>query len=226
MFLKKINNKGGIMKTITCQEMRNMDSYAINYIGIPSIVLMENAALKVVKNINLKKNNNFTIVCGTGNNGGDGLAVARHLILIGKIVDIFIIGNIDNGTKDFKINLNIFKNMDIAFINIKEIQDLDLLKKSLNRNDLTIDAIFGTGLGRKVEGLYYDLIDLMNNYSKEIISVDIPSGLDGDSGEPLGISIKANKTVTFHLMKKGLVNKKEYTGKVIVEDIGIPVKEL
>lgn len=85
------------MLTITCQKMKAMDSYAINNIGIPSIVLMENAALKVVENIDLEKNNSFTIVCGVGNNGGDGLAVARHLFLNRKIVDLFIVGDLEKG---------------------------------------------------------------------------------------------------------------------------------
>ena len=212
------------MLTISCQEMKAMDSYAINSIGIPSIVLMENAALKVVKNIDLDKNNSFTIVCGVGNNGGDGLAVARHLILNGKIVDLFIIGNLEKGTQDFNVNLNILKNLDVEFVNISKDEDLDLLKGSLNKNDLTIDSIFGIGLTRDVGGLFYDVIHIMNEFSKNILSIDVPSGLDADMGKPMGISIKADKTITFHHMKKGLVNSEDYTGEVIVEDIGIPNK--
>jgi NAD(P)H-hydrate epimerase len=212
------------MISISCEEMKAMDSYAINNIGIPSIVLMENAALKVIKNIDLNNIDSFTIVCGVGNNGGDGLTIARHLILSGKTVDLFIIGNLEKGTKDFNINLNILNNINVGFINIKHEEDLDTLKKSIINNDMTIDSIFGIGLTRDVGGLFYNIIQIINQYSKDILSVDIPSGLDGDTGKALGISVKANKTVTLHYMKKGLINRTNYTGELIVEDIGIPKK--
>ncbi|WP_025641528.1 NAD(P)H-hydrate epimerase [Schnuerera ultunensis] len=212
------------MFTISCSEMKAMDSYAINSIGIPSIVLMENAALKVLKNIDLEKIDSFTLVCGVGNNGGDGLAIARHLVLANKAVDLFIIGNLDKRTKDFNINLNILNNLGIDFIHITKDEDLKKLKHSLNISELAIDSIFGIGLTREIEGLFRKTIDIINKYSKDIISVDIPSGLDGDTGQVLGISVKAKKTVTFHHMKKGLINSKEYAGDVIVEDIGIPDK--
>lgn len=212
------------MLTITCDEMKAMDSYAINNIGIPSIVLMENAALRVVSNINLSGSNSYTIVCGTGNNGGDGLAVARHLILKEKTVDLFIVGNLDKGTKDFNINLNILKNMEVIFTHIIDNDSLDRLQTSIKNNDLSIDSIFGIGITRTVEGLFYKVIDIINKNSKSILSVDIPSGLDGDTGKILGISIKANKTISFHLMKKGLLNNEDFTGNIIVEDIGIPKK--
>lgn len=212
------------MLTISCEEMKAMDYYAINNINIPSIVLMENAALKVVKNIRLDKTNSFTIICGIGNNGGDGLAIARHLILEGKDVDLFIIGNLDKATKDFNVNLKILKSLEVKFTNIKDEKELDLFKESLSNNDLTIDAIFGIGLTRDVIGVYGEVITLINDYSKKILSVDIPSGLDGNTGEALGISVKANKTVTFHLMKKGLLKGIKDVGEIIVETIGIPDK--
>ena len=210
------------MLTISCKEMKAMDSYTIENIGVPSIVLMENAALKVIKNIPIENAEKFTVVCGVGNNGGDGLAVARHIILNGKKVDLYILGNLDKATNDFNINLNILKNMDVEFIHIKGTDELNRLKTSLINNDITIDAIFGIGLTRNVEGTYKEVISLINEHSKYIISVDIPSGLDGDTGEVLGIAVKANKTVTFHLAKKGLIQNKEYTGELIVESIGIP----
>lgn len=210
------------MITISCEEMKAMDSYAIEKMGIPSIVLMENAGLKVIKNIPMENTNSFTIICGIGNNGGDGLAIGRHLILQGKKVDLFILGNLDKGTKDFNINLNILENMKVEFTIINEEKELDCLKNSLNNNDLTIDAIFGIGLTRKVEGIFKEVISLINDHSKYVLSVDIPSGLDGDTGEVLGIAIKADQTISFHLPKKGLIHNREYTGNLIVESIGIP----
>ena len=209
------------MELISCQEMKEIDSYAINVIGIPSIVLMENAALKVINNIDLNFNN-FTVVCGRGNNGGDGLAVARHLIIKGKKVRIYIVGDLKNGTEDFIINLNILKNLTAEIINIKGEKELLQLKEDLLVSEITIDALFGIGLKRNIEGLYFEVIKMINNESKQIISVDIPSGIDGDTGKPMGICVKADKTVTFHKMKKGLLNCGAYAGEIIVEDIGIP----
>lgn len=212
------------MLAISCEEMKAMDSYAIEKIGIPSIVLMENAALRVIDNIDLDRMNSITLICGVGNNGGDGLAIARHLIINRKNVDLFIVGNLDKGTKDFNINLNILKNMELKFIHITGEKELEILKKSLVKNDLTIDSIFGIGLTRDIEGIYREVISLINHYSNNILSVDIPSGLDGDTGKILGISVKSNKTITFHLIKKGLLESKEYTGEIIVGLIGIPEK--
>ncbi|WP_326908707.1 NAD(P)H-hydrate epimerase [Sedimentibacter sp. MB31-C6] len=209
------------MEVISCQQMKEADSYAINTIGIPSIVLMENAALKVVNNIDLGLDC-YAVVCSRGNNGGDGLTVARHLILKNKKVKIYIAGKTENGTEDFNINLRIIENLqaDISFI--RNEKDLTLFGEDLKVSDLTIDALFGIGLNRNVEGLYYDIIKIMNEESKKIIAVDVPSGLNGDTGKAMGISVKAYKTVTFHKMKSGLLNSGVYTGDVVVEDIGIP----
>ncbi|NLJ78718.1 MAG: NAD(P)H-hydrate epimerase [Tissierellia bacterium] len=212
------------MMAISCNEMKSMDRYAIDSIGIPSIILMENAALEVVANVDLDSSNSFTIICGIGNNGGDGLAIARHLILKEKKVELFIIGRLDKGTADFHVNLNILNNMGINYVHIADYETLNDLKISVGSSDLTIDSIFGIGLTRNVGGLFYQTIKIINEYSRDILSVDIPSGLHGDTGQVLGISIKAKKTVTFHRIKKGMVDNEGYTGKIIVGDIGIPQK--
>lgn len=212
------------MIRITCNEMRAIDKEAINNIGIPSLILMENAAFKVIENMDLNKHNNFTIITGVGNNGGDGLAIARQLLAKDKNIDLFIIGNISKGTDDFKTNLHILKNMDVPFTKIGTKKDLYILKDALEKNDLTVDAVLGLGLNSELEGLYFDVISFTNLYSSFTISVDIPSGLNCDTGDILGIAIKADKTVTFHLMKKGLLGREAYTGEIIVANIGIPEK--
>lgn len=202
--------------------MQAIDRYAIDTVGIPSIILMESAALKILENIDLQNINSVSIICASGNNGGDGLAIARRLILANKEVDLFIIGNPDKGTKDFQINLTILKNMNIHFTVIDSEHSFDLLEHSLKQNDLTIDAIFGIGLNGEVKGLFYQVIGKINQHSNHILAVDIPSGLDGDSGELLGISVKANQTITFHQMKKGLIKNKLHAGEITVVNIGIP----
>lgn len=210
------------MISISSSQMKAIDNYCIETLGIPGIVLMENAALKVLKNIDLSKYNSFTIICGVGNNGGDGLAVGRHLIVNDKKVRIFTIGNINKGSKDFNTNYNILKNMGIEIKHIDTEEDINMLIDSLKSSDIAIDSIFGTGLSRDVKDLYRDVISAINDNSKYILSIDVPSGMDSDTGDVLGICIKANKTVTMQLMKKGLVNNPDYTGEVIVEPIGMP----
>ncbi|MDI9495860.1 MAG: NAD(P)H-hydrate epimerase [Bacillota bacterium] len=209
------------MKPISCREMKEIDSHAIEKIGIPGIVLMENAALKVIKNIDLNLSH-YTVVCGKGNNGGDGLAVARHLILKNKRVKVYIAGSIGSGTDDFNTNLNILKNLKADITYIQGEKELTALKEDLQVSQFTIDALFGIGLKRNIEGIYYDIIKIMNDWSKQIIAVDIPSGINGDTGEAMGIGVRAAKTITFHAVKKGLINCGGYAGEIIVEDIGIP----
>lgn len=211
------------MRKVTSSEMKAIDELCIKAIGIPGIVLMENAALKVIKHID-SKYNNFTIVCGVGNNGGDGLAVARHLIVEDKNVDIFVLGNLDKASKDFTTNYNILINLGVEIQQITREEDLKRISKSLDNSQMTIDSIFGTGLTRNVEGLFAKAIDIMNEKSKYIISVDIPSGLNADNGEILNKCIKANKTITLQLPKIGLstFNGKLNSGEVIVETIGMP----
>lgn len=211
------------MRKVTSNEMKAIDELCIKAIGIPGIVLMENAALKVIKHIN-SKYNNFTVVCGVGNNGGDGLAVARHLIVEDKNVDVFILGNLDKASKDFSTNYNILINLGVEIQQITREEDLKRISKSLDNSQMTIDSIFGTGLTRNVEGLFAKTIDILNEKSKYIISVDIPSGLNADNGEIMNKCIKANKTVTFQLPKIGLstFNGKLNSGEIIVEQIGMP----
>lgn len=212
------------MLNISGAQMQAIDRYAIEKIGIPSIVLMENAAIKVVETIDLEATESYTIICATGNNGGDGLAVARHLFLNNKIVDLFIIGEPDKGTNDFKINLNILKNINLPFtiLNNDPMNEKDLLEKSLKENDLTIDALFGIGLNREVSGLYSQIIKKINQHARKVLAVDIPSGLDANCGKVLGLAVKADQTISFHQIKKGLTRNKLYSGEVLVADIGIP----
>jgi NAD(P)H-hydrate epimerase len=213
-----------ILKVADVETMRNIDSYCINELKIPGIVLMENAALKVVKNIDTKKYSSFCIICTKGNNGGDGFAVARHLYNLGKCINVFLIGNEKNMSNDCRINYDILKNLGVKVDIIDNSQQIEKVKSAIYFSDMTIDAIFGTGLSRDVEGIYGDIISLINENSKYVLSIDIPSGLSGDTGKVLKNSIKANKTVSFQLYKKGFLNYEadEFTGSIIIEDIGIP----
>lgn len=211
------------MKIANGEIMRNIDKFCAYQLKMPSIVLMENAALKVVKNI--QQYNSFTIICGKGNNGGDGFAVARHLYACNKFVDAFLVTTDDNMSEDCRTNYNILKNLGVKINKIKE-SELNLLIDSLNKNEVAIDAIFGTGLSKNVEGIYASVISLINEHSKKIISIDVPSGFNSDNGEMLGCCIAADKTISFQLYKRGFLKYRSelLTGEIIIEDIGIPEK--
>ena len=207
------------MISVTAKQMREIDRYTIEEIGIPSIVLMENAKNAMVNFIPLDGYEKYIIVAGVGNNGGDGLAIARDLILEEKDTLVFIIGDIEKGSKDFLVNYNILKNInaDITMIKVKE--DLQKLIDVLTVDDIIIDGIFGTGISSDIKGIYYDVVGVLNSSKAFKFSIDIPSGLDADTGKVHKIAVNADYVVTLGLMKKGLEN---YSGHVTVEDIGIP----
>lgn len=207
----------------SAQNIRDLDSYCIKKLGIPGIVLMENAALKILKHIESNKFKNYIIVCGKGNNGGDGLVVARHLMSQGMQVKIFIVGN-NNPSEDFLINYNILKNIKANIIEIKGEEELNILRNSIKENSFVLDGIFGTGLKRKVEGLFKEVISIINEESNYTLAIDIPSGLHSDSGKILGVAVKANKTISFVMYKRGFFSydARNYIGQVVVESIGMP----
>ncbi|MBQ6111845.1 MAG: NAD(P)H-hydrate epimerase [Synergistaceae bacterium] len=201
-------------------EARAADKRAIETFGIPSILLMENAALAVVREV--KEYAVFAVVCSPGSNGGDGLAVARHLCILGKDVRVYILGDPKKGSDDFKTNLKIMSKLAPEVLNTVNEENFEEFESALKGCETCIDAIFGTGLNRPVEGIYARVIEAMNTLATHITSVDIPSGLDCDSGEPLGVCVHATKTVTFHRMKNALDISPKYGGDVAVSYIGIP----
>jgi len=200
-----------------------IDHYAINNLGIPSIVLMENAAISFMKHIDMSLKN-YLVICGKGNNGGDGYAIARHLHSAGKNVNIFSIGN-ENLSNDCQINYNICKNL-----NIKMFSDIKELDSLLLECEAVIEGIFGTGLNSDIGGIYKIVIQKINAYShsRTVYSIDIPSGIDGNNGEVLGIAVKADKTISFITYKKAFLNiyNKKYFGDIYVEEIGFNINNI
>lgn len=200
---------------VNANEMRRCDAAIINKIGVPAMVLMEKAALGVVEELydgtfDLEK---VVVVCGSGNNGGDGLAVARLLHLKGVDVTVLFVGKEQSSTTETKKQMEIVKNYDI-----KILKNLDLKGYTT-----IVDAIFGAGLSRAVEGNYKEVIKAMNGSKANMIAVDIPSGISADTGKVMGIAVKAEKTVAFAYKKLGLVlyPGADYAGVVKVKDIGI-----
>jgi len=215
------------MRIGTVKMSKDIDMACVNEIGIPLILLMENAALKVVKHLETDKYTNYTILCGPGNNGGDGLAIARHLCVLGKKVDVFVVFNeLRNGSECFNINYDILRNMGVPINELKSENDLEKFKTSVVTAEVIVDALLGTGLNKEVEGIFKEVISIVNELSSYTVSVDIPSGMNGDTGKILGGCIKADKTVSFELYKRGFLRygSEEYAGKIVVESIGIPDK--
>lgn len=201
---------------VTKQEMQVIDTYAIEYIGIPDIVMMERAALKLVKQIEKVNSNKgrILIVVEGGNNGGDGLAAARILLERGYAVDIYYIGELTKTTEAFQLQMIILKNMNISFS--KGIPDKDY--------SVIVDGIFGVGLSRKIEGVHKEIIDALNSMEGIKIAIDMPTGIDATTGDILGAAFKADYTVTFVLKKLGMFFSDgiDYCGEVVCTDIGLP----
>ncbi|HHT9116003.1 MAG TPA: NAD(P)H-hydrate epimerase [Candidatus Wunengus californicus] len=220
-------------KPLTREEMRELDRKAIEEYKIPGIVLMENAgrnvAEEILKMLDDPQQAKVAILCGKGNNGGDGFVVARHLHNHSISVYVFLVAKISDILKDGDAgtNLQILLNMKIPVKEILDIPGVNSILKELNGYNILADALFGTGLSGDVREPFKTLISGVNNLNKPTLSVDIPSGLDCNTGKILGAAIRATKTVTFAVAKKGfyLNDGPSYTGKVIVSDIGIP-KEL
>ena len=211
------------MRIGTSNSTKLLDNACVNEYKIPLIVMMENAVLAAFKHMDIEYNQKYVIVSGVGNNGGDGLGIARQLKAHGKEVDVFIVGNIEKMSECSKINYNILKAMDIS-TNIIDKESLDYLKSKIKNSDVVVDCIFGTGLERDIKGIYYDVIERINQNKNKTYSIDVPSGINATTGDILGICIDADKTISFEFYKRGFLKyaTKEFIGEVIVEHIGIP----
>ena len=205
-------------RIVTCKEMKALDGNTIEKMGVPSCVLMERAALKVAEEIERhlngsKQQERILCVCGSGNNGGDGVAIARILQLHGYQTRLYLVGNPDHRTEEMQRQLDIAANYQLPVANNLETEEYTTI----------VDAIFGVGLSRPVEGRYRDVIAALNQMDAWKVAVDIPSGVNGDTGEELGIAFRANLTVTFAFRKAGLClyPGRKFAGKVIVADVGI-----
>ncbi len=211
-------------------EVRAFDSWAINELGIAGVVLMENAgrscAKLVMENLAGPDGSMACIFCGAGNNGGDGYVIARHLINNGYGVTAVLCCDKSRVESDAKANLEILEGMgqEVVEIDIKTEVLTGRVAELCEGCDIIVDAIFGTGLAGEVRADYAGLIDAINAQGKKILAVDIPSGLDCDTGKPLGIAIKAEQTVTFVAVKKGFAENPDsqtYTGDLYVASIGV-----
>lgn len=215
------------MKLLTPGQMREIDREAIERIGIPGIVLMENAAfqvsMKAAEILSQKNGRRVLVAAGYGNNGGDALAVTRHLLSMGYSVSLYMLCPPDSLKGDAAVNANILRNMGFA-MELLDDSSLDSFAECCREADLVIDGLFGTGLNRDIEGTALEAVYIINRYSNCTLSIDIPSGIDGLTGRIRGGCVRADYTVTFFLPKLGMVQYPAASclGELTVADIGIP----
>ncbi len=207
---------------LTRQQVREVDRLAIESYGLPGIVLMENAARAVTESawelLGQRPGGSALILCGSGNNGGDGLAVGRHLHNRGVHVQIGLLGDPGAYRGDAKINYDVVRKMGLP------MGQASAEWIAQQRCDLIIDALFGTGLMQSPRPPFEQIAEAVNRHPSPVLAVDLPSGLDCDTGQPLGPCIRAVRTVTFVAEKVGFAAPQaaEYTGIVTVGDIGCP----
>jgi ADP-dependent NAD(P)H-hydrate dehydratase / NAD(P)H-hydrate epimerase len=204
--------------------MRAMDRSAIEEFGIPDQILMENAgraAFGVLSREWGVAQKRYVVFCGAGNNAGDGLVVSRHILSNGGIPHVFFVGNPESLKGAAKSNFAIVSRLSIKVDRVADAADI---QEAVFKADGIVDAIFGTGLDREVGGIFKEVIELVNRSGKPILSLDIPSGVNGDTGAVLGTAVKADHTVTFGLPKRGNMLYPGYglCGKLHVTHISFP----
>jgi ADP-dependent NAD(P)H-hydrate dehydratase / NAD(P)H-hydrate epimerase len=216
------------MLVLTASEMARLDRQTIEEIGIPGVVLMENAArgaaeffLRVVPELAKRR---IAVVAGAGNNAGDGFVLARLFHSQGAAVQVVCLRPPDRLQGDALTNFLILEKMNIPVAVWEEGRDFASQWNRIAESEAVIDAILGTGLKSEVQGLYRQVIEALNTLTVPVLAVDVPSGLDATTGKPLGAAVRAQATAAFGFLKVGHVISPgdEYSGKLDVVDIGIP----
>ncbi|HEX8089814.1 MAG TPA: NAD(P)H-hydrate dehydratase [Blastocatellia bacterium] len=222
------------MKILSAAEMRQVDRLTAESYGVPGLMLMENAAARTVEAIEKRlgpvADKRALIICGKGNNGGDGAAIARQLWVKGGLADVLLLGRIDETRGDARVNFEIIRSLSSSnpALRVVEIEGVDnlLRETALLSPDLFIDAIFGTGLTRAAGGLFAEAIRYFNNLGRgsAVVAVDIPSGLASDSEHLIGPAVRARLTVSFTAPKVAnvLPPARDYNGDLVIASIGSP----
>ena len=215
--------------------MKQYDTNTMEVFGIPSLVLIERAALAAVEELErdgLREKSRILIACGTGNNGADGLVMARLLFLKGHMVQILLAGNRTKATRENQKELEIAENYGVPVLAsetfLGQLQETyggeqKTMSHDMDRYDAVVDAVFGVGLSRQIGGAYGQLLECLNMLSGKKLAVDIPSGIDADDGSVLGVAFRADLTVTFSYEKAGmrLFPGQSYCGEIICRSVGI-----
>ncbi len=213
---------------LTAEDVREIDRCCAEEFGIPTLLLMESAgrAVATVAADMATSDLAVAVVCGTGNNGGDGFVAARYLLNRGLPVQLFLVGRLEKMSPNSAaaVNLTILRKMNVITHHILDASEAPNLTTQLQRAVLIIDALLGIGLSTPMRPLQHAVVDAINAANRPVIAVDIPSGLHADDGVPLPIAVKAHTTVTFVAPKKGLLTEegRSFAGRIVVADIGVP----
>jgi ADP-dependent NAD(P)H-hydrate dehydratase / NAD(P)H-hydrate epimerase len=216
------------VRVTTAAEMRELDRLAIETYGIPGVVLMENAGAQVARILWQEypalEARRVAVLCGRGNNGGDGFVIARYLHTMGVSVNVFIMGEPGDIHGDAGVHLDTLRRVGVAPEAVRTAESAQAVGARLAEYDLLIDALLGTGLTTEVHGVFQLIIAAMNAAGRSIVAVDMPSGLSADVGTLLGEHVRADLTVTMALPKRGLLlyPAAEHVGRLVVVDIGFP----
>lgn len=223
--------------SLTREQVRRIDRLAVEQYGLPGIVLMENAgrnAARVIRRqvLGAARGGRVAIVCGAGNNGGDGFCIGRHLANCGVDVKIYLAADAGRVGGDAATNLEIVRRMGLPLMDLRTAQQIDLAAGEWRACDAVIDALLGTGFAGEVRGPLDRVIEAINAARAAagpggrpvVVAVDVPSGLDADSGQPSNVAVRADLTITMVAPKAGFEAPTApcYTGRVVVVDIGAP----
>jgi hydroxyethylthiazole kinase-like uncharacterized protein yjeF len=217
-----------IVRAVTVAEMREADRRAIEEYGIPGAVLMENAgrgaaevALEMLSGEGARR---ALVLAGRGNNGGDGYVIARHLSNAGIEVRVRVLAAMEEVSGDARVNLEVVRRMKLDVREMRLPEEREKLARELEGCDLVVDAMLGTGTRGEIREPFRTAIELVNAGGRAVLAVDIPSGMDGDTGEPQGTCIVARRTATFAAAKAGMLRPGagRFVGKMTVIDIGMP----
>jgi NAD(P)H-hydrate epimerase len=220
------------MRVVTAAEMQAMDRGTIDSFGLPGRLLMENAGRGATRSflerIYTGRSGPVGVLAGRGNNGGDGFVMARYLAQQGIAVQVFLLSTRDRVQGDAAANLELLTKLQVPVLEIPDGPAFAARQQAMRAIPLWVDAILGTGLNAEVQGYFGEIITFLNSMQQPVFVVDIPSGLNSDTGRPCGLAVRAAVTATFghakigHLIYPGL----EYCGAVDVIDIGIPPCEI
>jgi len=214
---------------VTADEMKTYDNNTINTFGVESLVLMERAALGVSECILSKKDcKRILVLCGSGNNGGDGFAIARILHTRQLLVSVLFAGSVERMSRECRVQYESVMNYHIPLEHAGskkgEMDQMEVESSFLDQPyDCIVDALFGVSLNRPIEGIYSEILSRVNKTKAYKVAVDIPSGIHADTGLVMGNAFRADETITFAFKKAGLLlgEAKEYCGKISCVDIGI-----
>lgn len=210
---------------LSAARSREVDHHAITVLGLPGIVLMENAGRGAAEGILRGPwSGPVAVLCGPGNNGGDGYVVARHLHLAGRQVHLFHTRAAEALAGDARTNRDVADRLGLPGSAVRDADEVRAARPLLERCGLVVDALLGTGSGGDPRSPIADLIELVAELGRPAVALDLPSGLDADSGRPGTPTLRAERTFTFHALKSGLLapGAAAFTGAVQVVSIGVP----